>query len=105
MDFGRALASVILGALPALAAMSVRADIRAVDDSGAAVVLQSPAKRIVSLAPHATELLFAAGAGDRIVGTTEFSDYPEAAKKIPRVGSSSLLDMDRVVSLKPDLIV
>jgi iron complex transport system substrate-binding protein len=105
MRLGHAVANVVLGALLSVAAMSVRGDIRVVDDSGAAVVLQSPAKRIVSLAPHATELLFAAGAGNRIVGTTEFSDYPEAAKKIPRVGSSSLLDMDRVVSLKPDLIV
>jgi iron complex transport system substrate-binding protein len=105
MKLGYAIANAVLGALLPLAAMSVRADIRVVDDSGAAVVLQSPAKRIVSLAPHVTELLFAAGAGDRIVGTTEFSDYPEAAKKIPRVGSSSLLDMDRVVSLRPDLIV
>jgi iron complex transport system substrate-binding protein len=104
MKPGRAVANV-LGAMLVQTAMAVHADIRVVDDSGAAVILQSPAKRIVSLAPHATELLFAAGAGERIVGTTEFSDYPEAAKKIPRVGSSSLLDMDRVVSLKPDLIV
>jgi iron complex transport system substrate-binding protein len=105
MKLRNAVANVALGALLPLASMSVRADIRVVDDSGATVVLQSPAKRIVSLAPHVTELLFAAGAGDRIVGTTEFSDYPEAARLIPRVGGSSLLDMERVVSLEPDLIV
>ncbi|HET9046887.1 MAG TPA: helical backbone metal receptor, partial [Casimicrobiaceae bacterium] len=76
-----------------------------VDDTGSTVTLSAPARRIVSLAPHLTELLFAAGAGDRIVGTVEFSDYPEAAKSIPRVGSSTLLDMERIVALKPDLVV
>ena len=105
MNPRHAVADVVLGAMLLLAVSCVHADIRVVDDSGAEVVVQVAAKRIVSLAPHATELLFAAGAGDRIVGTTEFSDYPEAAKKIARVGSSSLLDMDRVVALKPDLIV
>jgi iron complex transport system substrate-binding protein len=62
MKLRNAVANVALGALLPLASMSVRADIRVVDDSGATVVLQSPAKRIVSLAPHVTELLFAAGA-------------------------------------------
>jgi iron complex transport system substrate-binding protein len=75
------------------------------DDRGSSVELPAAAKRIISLAPHITELLFAAGAGDRVVGTTEFSDYPVAAKNIPRVGNSSHLDLERIVHLKPDLIV
>jgi len=91
--------------LASLAAVTAHAEIRIVDDSGAAVVLKAPARRIISLAPHTTELLFAAGAGDRIVGTMEYSDYPDAAKTIPRIGNSSLLDMERIVTLKPDLIV
>jgi iron complex transport system substrate-binding protein len=91
--------------LALLAALAAHAEIRAVDDSGATVLLKAPAQRIISLAPHMTELLFAAGAGDRIVGTTEYSDYPAAATKIPRIGSSSLLDMERIVTLKPDLVV
>ena len=48
----------------------------------------SPPPRIVSLAPHLTEILFAAGAGARVVGTTEFSDHPEAARAVPRVGDA-----------------
>ncbi len=52
-----------------------------------------------------TELLFAAGAGDRIVGAVDFSNYPEAAKKLPRVGSSERFDVEAVIALKPDLIV
>ena len=81
------------------------ATVSVIDDSGRRVSLVAPAQRIISLAPHLTELLFAAGAGDRIVGTVEFSDYPASAAKITRIGDSALLDMERVVSLKPDLIV
>jgi iron complex transport system substrate-binding protein len=75
------------------------------DDTGATVKLAAPAQRIVSLAPHATELLFALGAGSRIVGTLDTSDTPAAAKAIPRVGDSRALDLERIVALRPDLIV
>jgi iron complex transport system substrate-binding protein len=67
--------------------------------------LQQPARRVVSLAPHVTELLFAAGGGDRIVGTVNFSDYPVAARSIPRVGDNRQVDIERVLALKPDLLV
>ncbi len=75
------------------------------DDTGATVKLTAPAQRIVSLAPHATELLFTLGAGSRIVGTLDTSDTPAAAKAIPRVGDSRALDLERIVALRPDLIV
>lgn len=75
------------------------------DDAGNTVTLSAPAQRIVTLAPHATELVFAAGAGARIVGTVDYSDYPAAAKAIPRVGSNSQIDIERIISLKPDLLV
>jgi iron complex transport system substrate-binding protein len=75
------------------------------DDNGNIVTLAKPAQRIVSLAPHVTELLFAAGAGARIVGTVSYSDYPEAAKTIPRIGTYSEIDPERVLAMKPDLIV
>lgn len=81
------------------------ATISVTDDAGKTVTLKAPAKRILSLAPHVTELLHAAGAGDLIVGTVEYSDFPEAAKKIPRVGSHNALDLERIIALKPDLIV
>lgn len=75
------------------------------DDAGKIVTLQQPARRIISLAPHITESLFAAGAGNKIIGAVSYSDYPEAAKKIPRVGGYPSLDVEKIVSLKPDLII
>lgn len=80
-------------------------DIQVPDDTQAPVALSHPARRIVSLAPHVTELLFAAGAGERVVGVTAYSDYPAAAKKLPRVGGGFGIDIEAVVALKPDLIV
>ncbi|MFP4244649.1 MAG: cobalamin-binding protein, partial [Ectothiorhodospira sp.] len=59
----------------------------------------------ISLAPHITENLFAVGAGDRIVGTVNFSDHPEAAREIPRVGSYKQLDLESILALEPDLII
>ncbi|KQQ42426.1 cobalamin-binding protein [Duganella sp. Leaf126] len=93
------LTAICLTAHAATAAISVR------DDDGKLVTLQQPAQRVVSLAPHVTELLFAAGGGERIVGAVSYSDFPEAAKKIPRIGSNRQIDMERVIALKPDLIV
>lgn len=81
------------------------ADVTALDDRGVRITLHHPAQRIVSLAPHTTELLFAAGAGSSIVAVVQYSDYPEAAKKIPIVGNSGSLDVERIVSLRPDLVV
>lgn len=88
-------------AIPSVAAAAITVQ----DDVGNTVTLPQPARRIVSLAPHITELLYAAGAGDKIVGVSNFSDYPPAAKGIPSVGSFAALDLERVLTLKPDLIV
>lgn len=100
-----ALARGLLGALIVLWALAARAEVSVTDDTGARVVLAQPAQRIVSLAPHLTELLFAAGAGAQLVGVGAYSDYPEAARALPRVGDAVLLDLERIVALKPDLIV
>jgi iron complex transport system substrate-binding protein len=81
------------------------AAVQARDIDGQLVQLAQPARRIVSLAPHLTELLFAVGAGERVVGTVAYSDHPEAARAVPRVGDSALLDMERIAALKPDLLV
>lgn len=64
-----------------------------------------PAVRIVSLAPNITELVYAAGAGHRLVGTVEYSDYPPAALEIPRVGDAFRLDFERIRLLEPDLVL
>ncbi len=61
--------------------------------------------RLVSLAPHLTELAFAAGAGDRLVGAVEFSDYPPEARAIPRVGDAFRLDYEAIAGLRPDIVL
>ena len=99
-----AVVALICASAIALAA-SARAGIRVTDDAAEVIALTRPAERIISLAPHVTELLFAAGAGSRIVGATRFSDYPPAAQSIPRIGDSFVVDNERIVALKPQLIV
>ena len=75
------------------------------DDRGRSLRLDHFARRIVSLSPHITELIFAAGADDRLVGVSRYSDYPEAAKLVPDVGDSASLDLERIIALKPDLVI
>jgi iron complex transport system substrate-binding protein len=88
----------------AFGSLSLQA-VEVTDDSGKRLTLNAPAMRIISLAPHVTEQLFAIGAGERIVGAVDYSDYPEEAKQIPRVGGYSRLDLEQILALKPDLIV
>jgi iron complex transport system substrate-binding protein len=92
-------------ALLAAGLPSARGSVEAVDDAGVTVTLAAPALRIVSLAPHATELLYAAGAGDRLVGVLATSDWPPEALAKPRVGDSRALDLERILLLAPDLVV
>ena len=76
-----------------------------VDDRGHEVTVGHPPARIVSMSPHVTEMLFAIGAGDRMVGADEYSDFPQAARRLTRIGNSSRIDIERVLSLKPDLVI
>jgi len=69
------------------------------------VCLAEPAQRVVSLSPGATELLFSAGAGDRVVAVSAWSDYPAESADLPQVGDSNRLDLEAIVSLAPDLVV
>jgi iron complex transport system substrate-binding protein len=101
----RALARGFAGIALVLAAMLAQAGISVVDDAGRTVALRAPAQRIVSLAPHATELLFELGAGSRVVGASAASDWPAAAKAVPRVGDARAVDLERVMALAPDLVV
>jgi len=84
---------------------ALAAPVEATDATGARITLATPAQRIVSLAPHATELLFAAGAGNRVVGVLSPADWPPEAARLPRVGDARALDLERIVALKPDLAV
>ncbi|MBV0882059.1 cobalamin-binding protein [Noviherbaspirillum sp. L7-7A] len=94
-----ALATLCLHGLQAAAAVTVQ------DDEGNKVTLDKPAQRVISLAPHVTELLFAAGGGRKVVGVVDYSDYPPEAKALPRVGSHRQIDLERLIALKPDLLV
>ncbi|MDP1652554.1 MAG: cobalamin-binding protein [Rhodocyclaceae bacterium] len=95
----------LLCALALFATLTVHAEIVVQDDTGATVRLKEPARRIVSLAPHVTETLFAAGAGPSLVGAVDYSDFPAAAQRVPRVGGYSKLDLEAIAALKPDLVV
>jgi len=85
-------------------ALAVNA-LQVIDDTGKKISLDRPAQRIVSLAPHVTELLFAAGAGDAVVGVVSYSDYPPEAGQRPQVGDAQNLDVESIVTLQPDLVV
>jgi iron complex transport system substrate-binding protein len=76
-----------------------------VDGLGRSVTIEKIPQRIVSLSPSNTEILFALGLGDKVVGVTEYCDYPEAAKTKPQVGGFSTVDIEKVVSLEPDLVL
>jgi iron complex transport system substrate-binding protein len=85
--------------------VNANAAVSVTDDYGNVVRLSKPATRIVSLSPHLTELLYAAGAGGKVVGAVEYSDYPAEARALPRVGSDFGIDLEHVLALRPDLVV
>jgi len=78
-------------------------DIR--DDSGKIFHFSRPVQRIISLAPHITELIFIAGAGHQLVGAVDYSRFPVQARKIPRIGNNQSFDLERILRLKPDLVL
>ena len=84
---------------------SASAELCVVDAINRTLCLSDPAQRAVSLSPGATELLFSAGAGDRVVAVSAWSDYPVEAAELPQVGDSNRLDLEAIVSLAPDLVV
>ncbi|WP_420592215.1 cobalamin-binding protein [Bacterioplanoides sp.] len=75
------------------------------DDAGVTHTFDKPVQRIVSLMPHGTELLFEVGAGDLILGTVKYSDYPQAATEIPVVGGYSGLNIEAIAALNPDILL
>jgi iron complex transport system substrate-binding protein len=97
-----------LAAVVVVAAVTPWADadaVTAVDDAGHTFVLARAPQRVVSLAPSLTELVFAAGAGASRVGTSARGDVPPAARAIARVGDAGRLDVERVIALRPDLVL
>lgn len=88
-----------------LAPVLLAAPICVVDDAQRELCLAAPAQRIAALSPGATELVFAAGGGDRVVAVVAFSDYPPEARALPSVGGHSRLDLERLLTLQPDLAI
>jgi len=101
----RTLLRLVLAAFFAAGRHALAAPVVVEDATGALIELAAPARRIVSLAPHATELLFAAGAGDHVVGVLAPADWPPEAKLVARVGNAAGLDLERIVALEPDLVI
>lgn len=76
-----------------------------IDDTGKTIMLAKPAKRVITLAPHLAEMMYAINKGDIVVATVSYSDFPEQAKKIPRLGSFDNTKLETILSFKPDLIL
>lgn len=91
--------------ITALFVPSTRAEVRVTDDAGHDVVLGSPARRIISLGPHLTEIVYATGGGNALVGVIRYSDFPDAARELPIVGDAHAIDFERIAQLKPDLVL
>ncbi len=94
-----------LFAVLAATAAPLPAAVEVQDDAGQRMKFEQPVTRVVSLAPNITELMFAAGAGDRVIAADEYSDYPAAAHKLPRIGNAHALDLETLLALKPDLVI
>jgi len=93
----RPLRSIAAGLLLAAGLLACR-------ERGPAAHTAGSPRRVVTLAPNLTEIVFALGAGDRLVGVSEYSDYPEAARSIPRVGGLEV-DPEKVAALRPDIVL
>ncbi len=88
----------------AIAATPTQA-IQVTDDRGSVVELKTPPVRIIALSPHLVEMVYAAGAGSQLAAVVRYSDYPAIATRLPQVGDASRVDVERVIALKPDLIL
>ncbi len=99
------LALVIAASSPGVVPRAQSASVAVRDDTGRRLTVPLPPLRIASLAPNVTAMLFAAGAGAEVVATTEYSIEPPAARRIPRIGDANAIDLERLVALRPDVIV
>jgi iron complex transport system substrate-binding protein len=95
---------LVVLALSGCVARENKGPITLTDDFGREIVLEEPAQKIISLVPSSTEILFALGVGDRVVGASDFCNYPEEALSITRVGGFDVPNLELIVSLEPDLV-
>lgn len=94
-----------LAALSFASIVGAGARITVTDDFRHEVTVRAPPQRIVSLAPAATAMLFAAGAGSQLVGTIEYSGQPAAEMRLPKIGNADAIDMESLIALRPDVVV
>ena len=95
--------SLVMGCAAALGATAAPVTVR--DDAGQALTLPAPARRAITLAPHLAELVFAAGAGDRLVGVMRYSEFPPEAARLPVIGDAFAINLEAMATLKPDLLL
>ena len=96
---------VLIATLAVVHAAPLAAARAVTDDGGRSVTLPAAPLRIASLSPGATEMLFAAGAGSEVVATVEYSDVPAEARRVPRLGDAVAIDLERLVRIRPDVVV
>lgn len=101
----RSVLKIIIGAILALTTPQAATAATVIDQMGRSVEVPDDPRRVVALAPSITEIVFALGCEDRLAGATRFSNFPPAAKRLPRVGSYVHLDLERIVALSPDLCI
>jgi ABC-type Fe3+-hydroxamate transport system substrate-binding protein len=101
----RLLITAIIAGAACRPAPAVHPSISLVDDAGDTIRLAAPARRVVSLIPASTELLFAIGAGTAVVGRTSYCDYPAAAQAVPDLGDGIKPNIEAVIASRPDLVV
>ena len=99
MRYGAVCFILLLCSMQSLAGISLP------QPDGSILKLDKPAQRLITLSPHLAELVFAAGAGKNLVATVEYSEYPEAAASVPRIGDAFRIDVERVLALSPDLVI
>ncbi len=106
-QFSQIFVSAVYGCVASLLALNAHGfqAVSAADDAKQIVALQQPAQRIIALAPSLTELAFAAGAGDKLVAVSAYSDYPSSAKKLPQVADAAGVSFEALLALKPDLVL
>jgi iron complex transport system substrate-binding protein len=101
----RLLIGAVIAGVACRQVPTLPASISLVDDAGDTVSLAAPARRVVSLIPASTELLFAIGADSAVVGRTSYCDYPAAAKAVPDLGDGIKPNIEAVIARRPDLVV
>ena len=100
-----AIAAVLIATFAPFVTIAIAEERHFIDQMGRNVVVPKNPRRIISLAPNITEILFAINAGDRVVGVSEFSNYPDAALSLPKVGTYIKPNLERIIELSPDIVI